>query len=217
MRSRFDNTPKKKGKKIETFIDHKSGLECDIYLDGTQFTATLLEREFTADNVALVRTKLRDYANHWLTMEWFPIAEVDCSETGYSRGESRLKLEFERYYLSRSPAGEIFKVEWDVDSAHRKAEMSLITGEDRYGRHDRNNKLKIIGLPLTAPVKTGDEKFLIDYSDELWMKLKGIAENIDALSKRLHELISTKQGVAQLLEGSSMLQLENAKPIKGKR
>lgn len=191
---------KSKGdKKVQNWEHLRSGLGCGIYLRGTKFAATFLEKEFEAPDINIIQNQLRDYAEHWITMEWFPVIEIEI-EAGEGRYRSdpvgeTVSLNCKRFYLSLSPAGEIFEVEWDVDADHRKAKMT------NYGRY--SSELKLTGLPLRAPLKTGrGEKYLMDYTNDLWDKFEQIARGILALRETLHKLVSTKQGISQLLKRS---------------
>lgn len=200
-------------KKVQDWTHPRSGLETCIYLRGTQFVATLLEEEFRAPDVAMLRKKLSDKAEHWIEMDWYPIIEVRIGEAGRhyrddGEGES-IEFSRSRFFISQSPAGEIFKCEWEVAPSHRKARM------DSYGNA---KDIKLIGLPLDAPLKiearySDGGKYLIDYNEALWVEFDRITENIFRLKKRLKEIVSTNQGLTFLLEsaGSDVLQLQDAK------
>ncbi len=106
---------KNKGdRKVETFEHARRGTTCDIYLRGTKFVATLLEKEFEAPDVSILREKLRDYAEHWITMEWFTLIELEIEDRTNRYRESTtgesISLERTRFYVSKSPAGMMFQV-----------------------------------------------------------------------------------------------------------
>lgn len=195
---------KSKGdRKVETWEHQRSGVTCDIYLRGTKFVAVLLEKEFDAPDIAILRHQLRDYAEHWLSMKWFPLIKIDTGADRYnSQGDQRadLKITIERFLVSASPAGQWFSVGWAVDPAHRKSEMSDYS-ENRYGRGGMGSRLNIIGLPLKAPLKTSDDTYLMDYTEELWDKLFAIVQGVHALRKKISDLVSSKKGLESLLLG----------------
>lgn len=196
---------KNKGdKKVETWEHARSGLTTDIYLRGCRFVAVLLETPFDAPDINIIRHEMADYAEHWITMKWHPIIEVEAGgSSGYRSSGEGVKINYTRFYISQSPAGHFFKVSWEVDEDHRKAEMSSFrTGRGRYG-DDRTEKLNLVKLPLTAPLQQdSDEKYWIAYSEAIWVRLKGIDEGIQRLRKAITELISTRKGVELLIAGA---------------
>jgi hypothetical protein len=152
---------------------------------------------------------MSDYAEHWISMDWYPVIEVviDAEDRHTYRNEITKKsiaFGIERYYISQSPVGEIFTVEWDVDEKHRKAQMEHYGGG--YGNNSYSAKIRLAGLPLGAPLKK-DDGWLMDYNEELWQGFKGVQKGIEQLTKRLRELVGTKQGLQQLLsrDGAKLL------------
>jgi hypothetical protein len=208
---------KQKGdKSVEEWEHHRSGFSTQIYLRGTRFVATLLEREFEAPDISIIRKQLGDYAHHWLTMEWFPIIEIEVDGGGrYKSDDAKEQIEFkrERYQLSRSPAGEVFKVDWEItDPNHQKAQMQR-QGTDRYDSW--SDRLKIAGIPLGRPFKVSDDRYILDYTDDLWQQCENIAKAIFDLRKQLRAMISTNEGIQKFLSigfsTASTIQIEDKK------
>lgn len=94
----------------------------------------------------------------------------------------------------------LFKVDWETDERHRKAQMQSLGGG--YSRSERlRDELKLTGLPLGAPLKRCDGHYFIDYTEDLWQRSEGIVQGIVGLRKMIVALYSTKEGLAQLLTG----------------
>lgn len=208
----------KSDKKVEVWTHERAGLETTVYLSGTQFYANLLERDFRAPDIALLRKQLRDYAEVQISLEWYPILEVSTeAERGYRSTEGvSITFKFERYFLGRSNGGEVFQVDWETDPEHRKAKMSSIS-DGRYGRHSSHDReLKLTKLPLGAPFKKQAGEYLIDYDEDLWEACERIEKGIEAINGQILALFATKQGLAMLLSGvgSNALLLGDAKPTK---
>lgn len=193
-------------------MHEKSGCETIIYLSGTDFVALLLEEWHSAPDIGTLRKKLRDRAEVHVSMKWFPVMEVTIEESGRSytyrngaaEGEA-VSFKSERYYLGTSNAGELFKVEWEVDESHRKAQMqSLGGGYERRGS-STNKQLKLVALPLTAPLKQSDGNYLIAYDESVWEKGEQIIEGINALRQQIKTLFQTKAGIAKLLSGGGIM------------
>ncbi len=188
-------------RKVETYKHPRSGLSADIYLRGTKFIALFLEEMFDAPDVALLRKKLSDKAEHWIEMQWYPVIEIEIDEDQHSyRGElPKEGIEFgcKRFLLSQSPVGEVLAVDWDVDPEHRKAQMESWGGG--YHNSDYGRKIRLTGLPLKAPLKKNDNEWLMDYNEDLWRGFNEITKGIYQLKKRLREIVGTKQGLQQLI------------------
>jgi hypothetical protein len=99
-------------RKVQTWRHDRSGLSADIYLRGTKFVALFLEEQFEAPDVSMLRKKMSEKAEHWITMQWHPMIEVAIKEpSGHYSGEpdsQGIELQLERYLLSRSPTGELY-------------------------------------------------------------------------------------------------------------
>lgn len=213
---------RKDDKKVDEWEDHKSGFSTTIYLRYTSFVATLLEKSFEAPDIAMLRKQLSDYAEHWITMEWFPILELQASETSHysDRPDASVQLKFKRFLMSQSPAGEMFTVDWDVHPDHRKAEMSQIDNGYRSRGRGMGSKLKLIKFPLVAPLSQGsDNCFWISYTDELWGKCEYIAGAIQSLREQLNDMIKSNEGIQKLLAigGPQTLQLMDVKVVPSKK
>ncbi len=191
---------KNKLKKIGEVVHNKSGITIEYFLDGTQFVATVFEAQLSAPDASILRHKIHDRIEHWMTLEWHPVIEV---EFGSRYRDDELKLKYDRYYLSKGPAGAIVKVEWEVDESHRKAKANWLS-EDR----GSTRELKLTTFPLTAPLVWGDGH-LLPYSDNVWDSLVSIEGAIETLKKKLKDLITTKSGIAKLEKGGSGLLLGN--------
>lgn len=203
----FSMTKQKGDRKVRTWSHPRSGLSADIYLRETRFVALFLEKTFEAPDVRMLEKKMSDYAEHWIQMEWYPVIEVEIDDDRHSyRGEitkEGLAFGFKRFYLSQSPVGEIFSVGWDVETAHRKASMESWGGG--YRHHDNySTKIKLIGLPLGAPLKK-DAGWLLDYNETLWLGFVGIRDGLMQLRKRLREMVGTREGLKQLMKGGKLL------------
>jgi len=207
----FSAIKQKGDRKVQTWTHPRSGLSADIFLRGTSFVALFLEEMFEAPDVAMLRKKLSDKAEHWIEMKWYPMLQVEIqAETHRYRGDlpkEGVEFGYKRFFLSQSPTGEIFSVDWDVDPEHRKAQMESWGGGYRnYESYAR--KIKLAGLPLNAPLKKSDDEWLMDYSEELWQGFRQINKGIHDLRRRLREIVGTKQGLQQLLkarDGSQLL------------
>lgn len=210
---------KEKGdKKVETWTHGRSGFETDIYLRDTSFVATLLEKFFDAPDIAMLRKQLGDYAEHWLTMEWFEILEINVSQGVYNHEKASIQFKYDRFLISESPAGQLFTVKWSVHPEHRKAEMDhLGDGYNSRGR-GMTNKLKLIGFPLVAPLSRGDNEYWMAYTETLWQKCEYIANSIEDLHNQLRGMISSNEGLQKFLAigGPQPLTLEYHKPTKKK-
>lgn len=196
-------------KKVEDWKHEKSGCETIIYLSGTDFVANLLAEWFSAPDIGTLRKKLRARAEVHYSMEWFPVMEVTIEESGRSHsyrdsgaeGEA-VSFKSERYWLGMSNAGEIFRCDWEVDESHRKAQMETIGGGySRRGSGKETKALKLVKLPLTAPLKQSDGNYVIAYDEAVWDKGEQIIEGIHALRQQIKTLFQTKAGIEKLLTG----------------
>jgi len=192
-----------KQKKVGTIEHAKANISVDFFLRGTQFVATVLEKEFTAPDASVLRHKVNEHIEHWLNLNWHPVIEVDVSGSRYSGdSDNEVKIDFKRYYLSVGPAGGLATVDWDVDESHRKAKCE-------WSRRDDWRKL--VKWPLEAPLEVGDE-WLLPYSEETWSALENISDGIGKLKKAIRALISTRAGVAKLQStGGKLLLTEGAR------
>lgn len=197
-------------KKVEEWTHVRSGLETVIYLRGTDFAATILSRAFEAPNIAILRSQMADYCEHWITMEWFGLIEIDLDNDNHSfRNDpegATITFKHKRFWVSKSPAGEFFSCPWEVDEEHRKAKMEkygVSGGYHRRYHHDntRHDMLTIIGLPLGAPLEKERGTYLLDYTEELWQRFEGLVAGIEAMQRTIKDLVSTRKGLAQLLTG----------------
>lgn len=201
----FAMTKMKGDRKVQTWRHERSGLSADIFLRGTRFVALFLEEMFEAPDVAMLRKKMSDKAEHWIEMEWHPLIEVSIKEPSgsYHRDEpdsEGIDLQLERYLISCSPTGQLFRVGWDVDPEHRKASMDSF-GEGYRWTRGIASRIRLTGLPLKAPMKTHDGGWLIDYNEQLWEGFTGVQQGIRELRRRLEKLVGTKQGIEMLLAG----------------
>lgn len=192
-------------RKVDTFIHEKSGIEIDCFAEGTRFTCMVLEEEMTDSDASVLRHRVFDKLEHWMTMTWYGIIEVSCEkeERNYYRDETpelegTIKLTAKRYYLSRSPAGRVVKCDWETDEEHRKAKLEKFGGAD----------LQLTRLPLKAPFNTtttrrDDPVWLLNYDDQLWATIEGMIEAIHQMRERLNKMFKTKDGVL-LLQSAGM-------------
>lgn len=198
-------TNKIKSKKIGTWHHDKTGIDIDYFLEGTLFKAIVLEETLSAPEASVLRAKVDDKLNHWLTLEWHAVIEIEVeADSGYYRTRVEgdgLTLKIGRYYLSRSPAGDIKRVGWDVDESHRKAKM---------GNYD-DRSLKLTRLPLGAPFQIERENhWLIDYDENAWNALESIIRGIGQLRRNISDLVKSKDGVKKLVSaGAKVLMLSD--------
>lgn len=178
-------------------IEHaRSGITVPVFLDKMTFHCTCLEQRFTAPDAKILEASVKDFIDHWLTLDWHPMILVE-SATNDGWGNSKkvgLWLTCKRVYLSRSPAGQMLEVGWDVEEMHRKA----LCGPMHSGR-----ELRLSTLPLGAPLKVGPSTTWMDYSETKWIALRTIIDGIEKLAEHLSELVTTREGNAKL-EGYQM-------------
>lgn len=193
-------------------------MEADIYLRGTRFVAMFLERDYSSPEVATLRRALRDAAEHWMQLEWFGVIEIEVeSENGVRVRRdyddvcgAELEFKRNRYWITQSPAGRVYRCAWEIAEEHRKAHLEALSDNDDagnrryYGRdsHSLVKTVKLCGLPLRSPIKTGDGNFLLDYDPVLWDNLTGIIRNISLLRANLYEMTRSKKGIEALRKGN---------------
>lgn len=202
---------KNKAKKLGSWTHDKSGITVDYFINGTRFECTVLEEKLDAPEAAVLRHKAMDKLEHWMTMEWFPIMEVEVSDDGqhsYSdepEGDA-ISIKVKRYWLSRSPAGRVVRCDWDVDEEHRKAQMASYGGSD----------LQLTRLPLKAPFR-GSGRYgrtdgvMIDYTEELWDTVQRMIKALSQMRSELAKLFKNKDGIAKLQAGGSRFLLGEGK------
>lgn len=193
-------------RKLGEWTHEKSGITVPYFLSGTRFVCTVLEVQLDAPEAAVLRDKVMDRLEHWMTMEWFPVIHVECNGDGRSsyreepEGEE-IALKVRRFYLSRSPAGRVMSVEWECDESHRKAKM----------RSFNNAEMELTRLPLKAPFplskrrEQGHISVLIDYDEAVWESLARIIEGVAKLRIAISELVKDKHGIAKLVSGGEKL------------
>lgn len=208
--------PKEKGdRKVETW-KHRSGMEADIYLRGTRFVALFLERDYSAPEVATLRRALQDAAEHWMQLEWFGVIEIEVEDADGAKVRrdyddvcgAELEFKRNRYWITQSPAGRVYRCAWEVAEAHRKAHLEPLSDEgEGGGYHSRRSHslvktVKLCGLPLRSPIKTTNGNFLLDYDPVLWDNLTGIIRSISLLRANLYEMTRSKKGIEALRNGN---------------
>jgi hypothetical protein len=193
---------KNKSRKVGMISHEKSGIEIEYFINGTQFECTVLEEKLTASEASVLRHMVVDKLEHWMNLEWFPIMEITCEEKKYdsyrNEGpdiEAGIQLGARRYWLSRSPAGNVVRVDWDVDEEHRKAKM------ENFGQKD----LKLTRLPLKAPFQrnssrwsSGSQEWMIDYTKEKWDTVTRMIEAIQQMHSQMAKLFKSREGIAKL-------------------
>lgn len=177
-------------KKVGEITHARSGLTVPIFIEKTTFVCDCLETRFTAPDAKILEAKVQDFIQHWLTLDWYPVIKVE-SATNDGWGHSKkvgLWLTCERMYLSRSPAGQILRVTWDSEPAHRKALCSQMP----------DRELRLAALPLGAPLQVGKSVTWMDYTDARWLALKAINTGIEKMAETLAVLLTTSAGNAKL-------------------
>lgn len=195
-------------KKLGSWTHEKSGITVDYFINGTRFECTVLEQKLNAPEAAVLRHQVMDRLEHWMSMEWFPIINVEVSDEGAGGANYRdeptgdgLSIKVRRFYLSRSPAGQVMQCGWDVDEEHRKAKMSTYGGSD----------IALTRLPLKAPFSCSgrgyrsDSGYLMDFTPELWATLVEMIQSLGKMRVQLAKLFKTRDGVAKLQAGRSTL------------
>lgn len=184
-------------RKVDTFIHEKSGIEVDCFANGTIFECTVLEERMTSPEASMLRHKVFDKLEHWMQMEWHPIIEVSCMGPSSGRwsepteGKAGITLSIERYWLSRSPAGRVMKVDWETDEEHRKAKMRKMDQSD----------LQLTKLPLKAPFRKSDRyenEWLLNYDESLWATLEKMLFSIQEMQTGLARLFKSREGILKL-------------------
>ena len=198
-------TRQKDQKKLGTWNHDKSGINVDYFIRHTTFYATVLGEELSAPEADVLRAKVMDKLEHWMQMDWHAVMQVQVEdhEGDTYREEPEgdgLYCKIKRFYLSRSPAGNVMEVDWDVDEAHRKAKMKRRGSEGYRGRDDG---LQLARLPLGAPYKLSEGNWLLDYSEETWRACEEIIKALGKMKKQLRDLVKTRAGIAKLAAGGS--------------
>jgi hypothetical protein len=209
MASKPANGPRKLGQ----WEHEKSGIVIEYFIEHTTFKCTVLEEKLEAPDATVLQHKAFDKIEHWMNMTWHPVIDVTCAEgeRRYSyrdepEGESSasVKIEANRFWLSRSPAGRMVMVEWDVEEEHRKAKL------EKYGGTD----IQLTRLPLKAPFKFKEDsdhknggRWLIDYDESIWSAIEQMIEAINSMRKNLVAMFKTKEGVTQLQSAGARLLL----------
>lgn len=189
-------------RKVGTIRHETSGAEIDYFLSGTRFTAICLEEEVSAPDAATLRHDICDRLDHWVKLEWFPMMEIELErERRWNDNAPKLELSFERFYLSRSPAGRIQRVEWDTDPVHRKANM----------RQWDKREVTLSKLPLTAPLRVDGETILMDFDEAIWQRLVELEKAIKLLSSEIYKMLSTKAGLARLVNSGAKFLITDKK------
>jgi hypothetical protein len=202
---------KAKSKRVGEWAHPTSGIVTEYFLEDTKFVCVVLEERLSAPEASVLRAKVEDKLDHWLTMEWFPVMEIEVEDKspGSYRDEPKgdgLAIGVRRYFLSRSPAGKVYQCDWDVDEIHRKAKM---TGYGNgYNRYGNNDTMALTRLPLAAPLKLGEEKTMIDYTEEAWAGCQEIIKGLGIMRARLSKLIRSREGLRRLTSGGAKLLTE---------
>ena len=189
-------------KKLGTIKHEKSGIEVDYYLEGVHFIATVFEEKLREPNASILRNRVLERIDCWLSFEWMPIIKIEIGDGGYfrSRSDDGISFEHERFYIAKGPAGTIVKVDWDVDEEHRKAKCTW--GSDSI--------LKLTQFPFTAPLETRDG-WLVPYTPEAWQAIADIKKGIKTLKRRLEEILTTREGIKKLIAGGARLLITEGK------
>ncbi len=195
-------------KKLGSWTHEASGITIDYFIEGTRFVCVCLEETVSAPEASVLRAQVFDRIEHWMTMEWFPVIEIEVDDNNCSsyRDEPEgdaVSVKAKRFYISRSPAGRVKRVEWDVEEVHRKAKMRDYGGSE----------LQLTRLPLKCPLVQGrGDGTLIDYNEEAWEALQQIIKAIGQIREQVGKMIKTKAGIEKLsAAGTRVLMLGTGK------
>lgn len=200
-------------------MHEKSGVSVDYYLTGTKFTARVLERDLEAPEAAVLKAKAMDRLEHWVTLEWHPIihASVKNADRWSHRNDPNgdgIEVRARRFYISRTPGGEIWEVDWDIEEVHRKASMS----PGKNVQLLRNSTFPLsVPLPLTSQDSSdsrGIQETLLAYNEDVWASLQSLIEGIGKLRLVLSNLIRTKEGFAKMTHTGHNLLLQQGEETK---
>jgi hypothetical protein len=186
-------------KKVGEITHSKSGICVPFFLEGTKFTCTCLEQTFTESDARILEEKVKDFIEHWMTLEWHPVIFVEFSlNDGWgSSKRTGIWLDAKRVFLSKSPAGQVLECDWDADASHRKALC----------RTSNSRELRLANLPLGAPLKVAKGTIWMDHTEEKWNAIARIREGIDKLGDMLMTLLTTVEGNALLQNQETTLRL----------
>lgn len=203
------------GKVVDEVRFHEGGVCCDIYLDKDSmvFTAEISEQRFCDAEGHKVKAWAREQLKRVCALTWLPVISVlDVGEGGRSReyhySSRRLELheisiDVYRFYVAQLANGGVRAVDWDTPPEKRLtshcAPPIWVRGEDR---------LKIEGGRVQALHE--DNIHILPYTEDLWAGLQQLCKGIDALSKKLHQLIKSDDGLLKLQNvGAGVLRLLN--------
>ncbi len=182
-------------KKVGEITHERSGIIGMIYLDKLKFRCEVHGVKFEAEDATTLRTKVLDYLEHWMQLDWHPVICVELSDgDGWqNKRKTGLWVATTRMYLSRSPAGDYMKVDWEVAPDHRKALC---------GRAHASSVFQRVTLPFRVPFRESPQLVWMDYTEAKWNSLQALQRGIVDLVDKLNDLISTEQG-NELLESKA--------------
>jgi len=189
---------RRKNKLIDTFKDHQTGVEIEIYLTpDNRFQAQYMQGNVTRDNIGDLKNALADLVRKNAQMEWHAVLEIEEYKPWTQATESPIiGFDVERYYLAQKADGTYLKHEW------------LEEGEqiDPNWAHQMYLRgVKKIELPYTY-TNEGRTTYMLKYDEDTWTGLQELQRVIEQLRDHLKGLIGSDEGRARVSQvGATLL------------
>ena len=195
-----------KPQEMSTWCSGRHGFKAVVYLDRNHkdFYASIGTHQVRHATHAGVENKLYALAEQLAQVSWERVICVNnlSYECHFCPKGAQVVLAFKRFWLGRRQDGNYLELPFDKDPA----EPDSLT----WANHSVMVKDKV-EWPLTYPYLCGDHRasdgkyYLLQYDEVVWARLEHLSTLINALRQQLAALVSSKEGLAQLVASSHQL------------
>lgn len=193
-------------RKVGEITNARLGVTVDLMLDRNtlEFFAELGDLKITNKSADTVKAKMGEAIRAVSKLDWFPVVHIEQKDAFMSGGlEGFVGFKTERFWMAKKPNGRLTTLPWNRYMMLATSEMetrwwSMV--RDATGFYWENNWGK-----FELPCSEGKNHYL-PYTDELWAGTERLITAIKLLRERLIALISSEEGIKQLVSiGASMI------------
>lgn len=193
-----------KGKKIDTYIHEKYGVEVEIRLEtktGT-FTASVYEKHLSNNNLNAIKDSIKETIEANAKLEWIPIIVVRNRppDGNHHKEDQEMEtvLKIERFYVAKRHDGMWSEVAWHINAEDMyKSRFGIMksehTTEELRLMNARHTSYKAENLPLHIGnenrFRGSPHVSVFAYTEELWNGLLQMITAYHALNQRVADML----------------------------
>jgi hypothetical protein len=204
-------------RKVDTIKHEKLGVEVPLRLDfgSMEFQAQYAGRTFTDKDGGVVTQQVLDHIEKENAITWTPVIEVEdtshrMERAGDRSGSTRhvaVAFRIRRFHLGKATSGRILQAQWDIpkQNLYNAAEDIYIRPQhaDDRGKAEMPIFAKDLSLPwreLPDRWRQRPTRTFLDYTEELWAGLNGIADIIEKERQQLATLVGNVEAFTLVAE-----------------